>query len=116
LVKLKDPSNLLATARDVVENPKKLRFRELEAATLPRVLPDVDLALINTNYALEAGLNPLQDALFLEGQQSPYANLLATVPGKANSADVQALVKALQSARVKAFIAERYKGAVVPAF
>jgi len=116
LVKLKDPSNLLATARDVVENPKKLRFRELEAATLPRVLPDVDLALINTNYALEAGLNPLQDALFLEGQQSPYANLLATVPGKANNADVQALVKALQSARVKAFIAERYKGAVVPAF
>jgi len=109
LVKLKDPSNLLATARDVVENPRRLRFRELEAATLPRVLPDVDLALINTNYALEAGLNPLQDAL-------PYANLLATVPGKANNADVQALVRALQTARVKAFIAERYKGAVVPAF
>jgi len=116
LVRLKDPSNLLATARDVVQNPKKLRFRELEAATLARVLPDVDLALINTNYALEAGLNPLQDALFLEGLQSPYANLLATVPGKANNADVQALVRALQTARVKAFIAERYKGAVVPAF
>jgi len=116
LIQLKDPSNLLATARDVTQNPKNLRFRELEAATLPRVLPDVDLALINTNYALEAGLNPLQDALFIEGPESPYANLLATVPGKANDADVQALVKALQSERVKAFIAERYKGAVVPAF
>jgi len=116
LIKLKDPSNLLATARDVAENPKNLRFRELEAATLPRVLPDVDLALINTNYALEAGLNPLQDALFIEGADSPYANLIATVPAKANNADVQALVKALQSQRVKDFIAERYKGAVVPAF
>jgi len=116
LVKLQDPSNLLATARDVVENPKNLRFRELEAATLPRVLADVDLALINTNYALEAGLNPVQDALLIEGAESPYANLIATVPEKASNADVQALVKALQSERVKAFIAERYKGAVVPAF
>lgn len=116
LVKLKDPSNLLATARDVVENPKKLKFRELEAATLPRALPDVDVALINTNYALEAGLNPLKDALFIEGAESPYANLLATVPGKKDNADVQALVKALQSDAVKAFIADKYKGAVVPAF
>jgi len=116
LIKLKDPTNLLATARDVVENPKNLRFRELEAATLPRVLPDVDLALINTNYALEAGMNPLQDALFIEGADSPYANLIATVPGKVNDADVQALVKALRSARVKQFIVERYQGAVVPAF
>lgn len=65
LIKLKDPSNILATARDIVENPKNLKFRELEAATLPRVLPDVDLALINTNYALEAGLNPSEDALFI---------------------------------------------------
>src|SRR5690606_15949624 len=63
LIKLKDPSNILATARDIAENPKKLKFRELEAATLPRVLPDVDIALINTNYALEAGLNPVNDAL-----------------------------------------------------
>jgi len=116
VIKLKDPTNLLATARDVVENPKNLRFRELEAATLPRVLPDVDLALINTNYALEAGLNPVADALLIEGADSPYANFVATVPAKANDADIQALVKALQSERVKTFIAERYKGAVVPAF
>src|SRR5690606_6103596 len=76
VIKLKDPANILATSRDIAENPKNLRFRELEAATLPRVLPDVDLALINTNYALEAGLNPLKDALFIEGADSPYANIL----------------------------------------
>lgn len=116
LIKLKDPDNILATSRDIAENPKKLRFRELEAATLPRVLPDVDLALINTNYALEAGLNPLKDALFIEGSDSPYANILVTVPAKAESADVKALVKALNSEEVKTFIAEKYKGAVVPAF
>src|SRR5690554_3424665 len=67
LITLKDPTNILATSRDIVENPRKLRFREIEAANLPRVLPDVDLALINTNYALEAGLNPSVDALVIEG-------------------------------------------------
>ena len=116
LIKLKDPSNILATSRDIAENPKNLRFRELEAATLPRVLPDVDLALINTNYALEAGLNPLKDALFIEGSDSPYANVLATTPAKADSADVKALVKALNSEEIKTFINDKYKGAVVPAF
>jgi len=116
IIKLKDPTNLFSTARDVVENPKNLRFRELEAATLPRVLPDVDLALINTNYALEAGLNPVADALLIEGADSPYANFVSTIPAKANDPDVLAVVKALQTERVKAFILERYKGAVVPAF
>ena len=116
LIKLKDPSDILATSRDIAENPKNLRFRELEAATLPRVLPDVDMALINTNYALEAGLNPLTDALFIEGADSPYANILVTVPAKAERDDVKALVKALNSEEVKAFITEKYKGAVVPAF
>ena len=67
VIKLKDPSNIRSTAGDIAENPKKLQFRELEAALLPRVLEDVDLALINTNYALEAGLTPTSDALLLEG-------------------------------------------------
>jgi len=116
LVKLKDPEDLLATARDVVENPKKLRFRELEAATLPRVLPDVDMALINTNYALEAGLNPTEDALFIEGEDSPYANLVATTAAKKDDAAIQKLVKALQSDEVREFIKTQYKGAIVPAF
>ncbi len=116
LVKLKDPSNLLATARDVTDNPKNLKFKELEAAMLPRVLDDVDLALINTNYALEAGLNPTKDALFIEGSDSPYANLVATTEDKAKSPAIEKLVKALQTDDVKKFIEEKYKGAIVPAF
>ncbi len=116
LITLKNPENIVSTARDVVENPKKLKFRELEAATLPRVLDQVDLALINTNYALEAGLNPTQDALFIEGADSPYANILVTRKDNAESASVQKLVKALQSDDVRKFIQEKYKGAIVPAF
>lgn len=116
LLKLKDPKNLLATSRDVVENPKKFKFKELEAATLPRVLDDVDVALINANYALEAGLNPVEQALFIEDADSPYANLVATNPDKVDTAPIQALIKALQTEDVKKFIEEKYKGAVVPAF
>lgn len=116
LIKLKDPSNILATARDIAENPKNLRFRELEAATLPRVLPDVDMALINTNYALEAGLNPVNDALFIEGEDSPYANLVAANADRKDAAAIQKLVKALQTDEVRAFIQEKYKGSIVPAF
>jgi D-methionine transport system substrate-binding protein len=116
LIKLKDPKNILATARDVAENPRKLKFRELEAATLPRVLDQVDLALINTNYALEAGLNPTQDALFIEGSDSPYANILVTRKDNAEAESVKKLVEALQSDDVRKFIEEKYKGAIVPAF
>lgn len=116
IIKLKDPDNLLATARDVSENPKKLKFTELEAATVARVLDDVDLALINTNYALEAGLNPLEDALLIEGADSPYANLVAVKEGNQNDPRVEKLIKALNSDDVKTFILEKYDGAVVPAF
>lgn len=116
LITLKDPSNILATSQDISENPKKLKFKELEAATLPRVLPDVDVALINTNYALEAGLNPVNDALLLEGADSPYANIVVTTSKKADSAAVKKLVAALNSPEVSKFIKEQYKGAIVPAF
>ncbi|HLU15135.1 MAG TPA: MetQ/NlpA family ABC transporter substrate-binding protein [Burkholderiaceae bacterium] len=116
LITLEDPTNILATARDIADNPKNLKFRELEAAALPRVLPDVDLALINTNYALEAGLNPLEDALFIEGADSPYANLVATTSAKKDDPAIQSLVKALNSDTVRQFIEENYKGAIVPAF
>ncbi|WP_370246251.1 MetQ/NlpA family ABC transporter substrate-binding protein [Candidimonas sp. SYP-B2681] len=116
LIKLKDPTNILATSRDIVENPKKLKFRELEAATLPRILPDVDLALINTNYALEAGLNPVKDALFIEGADSPYANLIATTEAKKDSPAIIKLVQALQSTQTRQFILDKYKGAIVTAF
>lgn len=116
LIKLKDPSNILATPVDVVENPKKLKFRELEAAMLPRSLDDVDLALINTNYALEAGLVPTKDALFIEGSDSPYADIVVTREDNKDAPAVKKLVQALHSDAVRKFIVEKYKGAVVPAF
>lgn len=116
LIRLKDPANILATARDIVANPKKLKIRELEAATLPRTLDDVDLALINTNYALAAGLNPLKDALFIESADSPYANLIVTRTDNAQSAAVKKLVAALRSPETKRFIQTHYQGAIIPAF
>jgi D-methionine transport system substrate-binding protein len=116
LIALGDPSNIMATAHDVVSNPKHLRIRELEAATLPRILDDVDLALINTNYALAAGLSPMRDALFIEGPNSPYANIVAARPDNVNSPAVQKLVAALRTPAVKAFIQEKYRGAVIAAF
>ena len=116
VIKLKPEAGILATPKDIVENPKAIKVRELEAATLPRVLTQVDLALINTNYALEAKLNPTQDALAIEGSDSPYVNILVTRADNKDSEAVQKLVKALHSAEVKQFIEEKYLGAVVPAF
>jgi len=116
LITLKDPTNILAKPSDVVQNPKNLKFRELEAATLPRVLTQVDLALINTNYALSAKLDPTKDALIIEGAESPYANILVTRQDNKDSDAVKKLVAALQSPETKQFIVEKYKGAVVPAF
>ncbi len=116
VIKLKDSNNILATPRDIAENPKKLKFRELEAATLPRVLNQVDLALINTNYALQAKLNPAKDALTIEGAQSPYVNILVARPDNKDSAAMKKLASALTSPETKKFIQDKYKGAVVPAF
>jgi len=116
LLTLKDPASLTPTPLDVAQNPKKLQFRELEAPLLPRALDDVDLALINTNYAMEAQLNPVQDALFIEGADSPYVNIVVARQEKAADANISRLMQALRSAEVKKFIQEKYKGAVVPAF
>ena len=80
LIKLKDSNNILSTVKDITENTKDLKIRELEAATIPRVLTQVDLALINTNYALEAKLDPAKDALVIEGSDSPYVNILVARP------------------------------------
>lgn len=115
LITLRDPTNPLQTVRDIATNPKNLRFREIEAATLPRVLDQVDLAVINTNYALDAGLKPKTDALALEGGDSPYVNYLVARPDNANDPRIHALARALRSQAVKDFIAEKYDGAVVPA-
>ncbi|MEA5122739.1 MetQ/NlpA family ABC transporter substrate-binding protein [Xanthomonas floridensis] len=116
VIKLKDPSNALSTQRDIVDNPKQLKFRELDSAMLPRVLDQVDLALINTNYALDAGLNPTRDALAIESKDSPYVNFLVARADNKDDARVQKLAKALTSPEVKAFIEQKYKGAVLPAF
>ncbi len=116
LITLKDPSNALSTLRDITANPKQLKFRELDSAMLPRVLDQVDLALINTNYALDAGLNPTTDALAIESKDSPYVNFLVARQDNKDDARVQKLAKALTSPQVKTFIEEKYKGAVLPAF
>lgn len=116
VIKLKDGAGITATVKDIAENPKAIKVRELEAATLPRVLAQVDLALINTNYALEAGLNPTKDALVIEGSDSPYVNILVVQAEQKDNAALQKLAKALHSAEVKQFIADKYQGAVVPAF
>ncbi len=116
VIQLKDPSNALATQRDITANPKHLKFRELDSAMLPRVLDQVDLALINTNYALDAGLNPTEDALAIESKDSPYVNFLVARPDNKDDARVQKLAQALTSPQVKEFIEHKYKGAVLPAF
>lgn len=116
VITLKEGAGISATRRDIAQNPKNIKVRELEAATLPRVLDQVDLALINTNYALEAGLSPTDDALVIEGADSPYVNILVTRQDNQNDPAVQKLVKALHSDTVKDFLAKQYKGAVVPAF
>ncbi len=116
VIKLKEGVGVSGTVKDVVENKKNVQFKEVEAAMLPRVLEEVDLALINTNYALEAKLVPTKDALFIEDKDSPYANYLVARPDNKDSDAVQKLAKALNTPEVKKFIEDTYKGAVVPAF
>ena len=116
LIKLKDSSNLESTPKDIAENPKNLEFVELEAAQVPAALDEVDIAAINSNYALGAGLNPVEDALVIEAADSPYVNVLVVKEGSENNEAVQALVKALQSDTVKDYINSTFGGAVVPAF
>ena len=107
IIKLKDPTNILSTSRDLAENPHKLKFRELDAAFLPRALDDAELA---------AGLQPTRDALLLEGADSPYANIVTARPDNAESPAIAKLMKALRSPETKKFIEEKYKGAIIPAF
>ena len=116
LITLKDPTNALSTTKDVVGNPKHFKFKELESAILPRVYKEVDLDLINTNYALEAKLSPKKDALILEGSDSPYVNYLVTREDNAHTDAINKLSKALTSQQVKDFINKKYDGAVLPAF
>jgi D-methionine transport system substrate-binding protein len=116
LIELDDPNNLSATVLNIKGNPKNLKFIEVDAAMLPRVLDDVAAAAINTNYALEAGFSPLADALALESKDSPYANILAIRIGDETRPDIVALKAAMTSDKMRQFILDKYKGAVLPAF
>ncbi|MGW6498737.1 MetQ/NlpA family ABC transporter substrate-binding protein [Nonomuraea angiospora] len=116
LVKLKDGVGTAATERDVVDNPKKLQFKPLEAAQLPRSLEDVDAAVINGNYAIEAGLKPASQALVLEKTEgNPYVNGLVVKAGHEKDANIVTLGKLLQDPKVKDFIKQKYEGSVIPA-
>lgn len=116
LIRLRTGAGMLATPKDIVENPRGFQFRSLEGATLPRVVDQVDMALINTNYALEAKLDPGKDALVIEGKDSPYVNYVVGPEAARSDPRVQKLVAALRSPETKAFIEGRYHGAVIPAF
>ncbi len=116
IIQLKDPSNLSSTILNISSNPKNIQFLEVDAAMLPRSLQDVDAAAINTNYALEAGLSPLKDALVLESKDSPYANVIAVRIGDESRPDIEALKKAMTSDKMREYIEKKYKGAVIPAF
>ena len=116
LLKLKDGADETATVQDIADNPKNLNIQEVEAAQLPRTLEDVDISIINTNFAMNADLNPMKDALFIEDKTSPYVNIIAVRDGDENREDIKKLVNALHSDKIKKFIDDKYKGAIVPAF
>lgn len=116
LLKLKAGVGVKATVQDIIENPKDLKFQEVEAAQVPRTLEDVDAAVINTNFAMQVNLVPTKDAMFMEDKTSPYVNIVAVRAGDEQRPEIQALLKALQSKEVKDFIDSKYKGAIVPAF
>lgn len=118
IIKLKDGE--LVTPKDITENKKNLKFTELEAAAVPRSIDDVDAAVINGNYAIESKFNPTKDAIIIEDKNSeaakPYANIIVVKEGNEKQEKIQALVKALTSPEVKAFIEKEYNGAVIPVF
>lgn len=112
-LKLKDGTGITATIRDIEDNPYNINFKEVEAAQLPNVLKDVDYAVINSNYAIQADLNPVSDSLLIEDSSSEYGNIVAVKEGTENTDKIKALKAALESKDVKDFITKEYNGAVV---
>ncbi|MGE4498381.1 MAG: MetQ/NlpA family ABC transporter substrate-binding protein [Deferribacterales bacterium] len=115
LIRLAEGAGIKATVQDITENPGNITVRALDAAQLPRVLADVAGAVINTNFALEAGLNPSKDAIVIEDKESPYSNILVVKTERAKEDALVKLAEVLVSPEVKSFIEEKYQGAVVPA-
>lgn len=112
-IKLADGAGITATIGDIAENPYNIEFKEVEAAQLPNVLKDVDYAVINSNYAIQAGLNPVEDSLVTEGSSSAYGNILAVKDGTQDSDKIKALKAALESKKTAEYIKETYNGAVI---
>ncbi len=112
-IKLKDGAGITATVRDIAENPYGIQFREVEAAQVPNVLKDVDYAVINSNYAIGAKLNPVTDSLVIENSSSAYSNILAVKEGQENTDAIKALKAALESQQVADFITQKYSGGVI---
>lgn len=113
-IKLKADAGITATPRDIEDNPKNIEFAEIEAAQLPSALQDYDYAIINSNYAIDAGLNPVKDTLGIEGSSSAYVNIVAVKEGNENEPKIKALVAAIESQKVIDYINANYDGAVVP--
>ena len=113
IIKLADGAGITATKNDIVDNPYNVEIVEAEAAQLPNMLPDLDYAVINSNYAINAGLNPVTDSLLIEGSASAYANILAVKEGNENEPKILALKAALESQQVADYISETYNGSVI---
>jgi len=116
LIRVQNPKNPLTRLHDIIENRKHLKFREMDAALMTRILNQVDLALISSNYVMSVGMNPARDALVMEDADSPYVNILVVRPEHQDATWAKALAAALTSAEVKSFIEQRYPGIVLPAF
>ena len=116
IIKLNDNKNVEATLKDIASNPKNLKFEELSAEQLPPRLPEVAASIVNSSFALNAGLSYKEDGLVKEDRDSPYANVLATLKGNENDPRIQKLLKALQSEKVKKYMEEKYKDVIIPVF
>ncbi len=116
IIKLDDNAGLAATELDIIENPKELVFEAIDAAQLPRTLDDVSVSIINSNYALEAGFNPVKDSIIIENENSPYANIVTVITGREKDEKIKALIEVLQTDEVKEFIKKQYKDAIIPSF
>ena len=115
-ITLDENAGITATIKDITDNPYNIEFSEVEAAQLPNVLQDVDYAIINSNYAIAADINPVKDSLAIEGSSSAYSNILAVKEGNENSDKIKALIEVLKSDKVRDYINKTYNGAVVPVF
>lgn len=115
-IELKDKNSINATVADITSNPHNYQIRELDAASIPKAMPDMDIAVVNANYALVAGMNPTKDSLIIERSDNPFVNIFVTTKANANDPRIAQLKKIYQSAENKKFIEEHFKGSITSAF